>query len=310
MANELSSISVLLWNQAGWTKLDYPMGNMHRPTAVAIGDLNGDGKPDLVTATYGSQPSDPPFVGVLLGNGDGFFAAPAYYGTGAFPRSVAIGDLNGDGKPDLAVANFRSGTVSVLRNTGGGITATLLAQFDAIPRDDGVELRWSFGDRSRVSSVALERAQGADGPWMSITPELRQDGDVTTALDRTADPGQAYFYRLIVRLVEGSRVTFGPVSASASSFIFESALTLLAPNPSSGKTRIHYAVARAGHVRLALVDVSGRVVATLVDGIQRSGRYELAWDGTRAGQRLTPGLYFVRLTPPDRTVVRKLATVP
>ncbi|TMQ49738.1 MAG: hypothetical protein E6K73_09485, partial [Candidatus Eisenbacteria bacterium] len=62
--------------------------------------------------------------------------------------------------------------------------------------------------------------------------------------------------------------------------------------------------------RLALVDVSGRVVATLVDGIQRSGRYELAWDGTRAGQRLTPGLYFVRLTAPDRTVVRKLATVP
>src|SRR5207249_4190368 len=144
------------------------------------------------TATYSSQPSDPPFVGVLLGNGDGFFAAPAYYGTGAFPRSVAIGDLNGDdkpdvvvanqysntvsvllgngdgslgrktnygtgdgpssvaigdlngdGKPDLAVANFRSGTVSVLRNTGGGITATLLAQFDAMPRDDGVELRWS-----------------------------------------------------------------------------------------------------------------------------------------------------------------------
>src|SRR5438093_13057507 len=96
------------------------MGNMHRPTAVAIGDLNGDGKPDLVTATYGSQPSDPPFVGVLLGNGDGFFAAPAYYGTGAFPRSVASGDLNGDDKPDVAAANHGSNTGSVLRGNGDG----------------------------------------------------------------------------------------------------------------------------------------------------------------------------------------------
>jgi len=222
---------------------------------------------------------------------------------------VAVGDLNGDGKLDLAVANYYFSTVSVLLNTGKGTTSTLLARFDAVTREDGVELRWSFGDPSRVSSVALERTQDADGRWAPITPELRQEGDVTVALDRSAAPGQAYFYRLSVRLADGTGVTFGPVSSTAGATIVESAITLLAPNPTGGGTQIRYAVARAGRVRVVVIDVAGRVVTTLVDGIQSPGRYELAWDGTNEGQRPAAGLYFVRLAASDRSLVRKLVTI-
>jgi len=57
---------------------------------------------------------------VLLGNGDGTFGTKSDYGTGSSPRSVAIGDLNADGKPDLAVANALSNTVSVLLGNGDG----------------------------------------------------------------------------------------------------------------------------------------------------------------------------------------------
>ena len=53
---------------------------------------------------------------MLLGNGDGSFGTKTDYGTGRSPRSVAIGDVNGDGRPDLAVANENSNTVSVLLN--------------------------------------------------------------------------------------------------------------------------------------------------------------------------------------------------
>src|SRR5207244_1268871 len=87
------------------------------------------------------------------------------------------------------------------------------------------------------------------------------------------------------------------------------ALPILGPNPTSGKTQIQYAVARRGPVRLAVVDVSGRVVTTLVDGTQPAGRYQVAWDATGGGQPLAAGLYFVRLAAPDRNVVRKLATI-
>ena len=84
------------------------------PTSVAIAELNGDQNEDLATTNTGS--SD---VSVLLGTGTGAFepAAGSPFAAGAQPYGLAAGDLNGDRKDDLAVANF-SGTVSVLLNNG------------------------------------------------------------------------------------------------------------------------------------------------------------------------------------------------
>jgi hypothetical protein len=79
-----------------------------------MGDLNGDGKPDLATANYYANS-----VSVLPNRGDGSFEARLDYATGNAPWSVAIGDLNGDGKPDLATANPDAYSVSELLNTPG-----------------------------------------------------------------------------------------------------------------------------------------------------------------------------------------------
>jgi hypothetical protein len=59
-------------------------------------------------------------VSVLLGNGDGTFQTPTTFDVGTYPTSVTLGDLNGDGKNDLAVANYGSNTVSVLLGNGNG----------------------------------------------------------------------------------------------------------------------------------------------------------------------------------------------
>jgi hypothetical protein len=85
------------------------------PDSVAVADLNGDGKLDLIIANAGSNT-----VSVLLGNGAGGFASAISFNVGAGPASVAVGDLNGDGKLDLAVANTGSSTVSVLLGNGAG----------------------------------------------------------------------------------------------------------------------------------------------------------------------------------------------
>ncbi len=97
------------------------------PVQVAVADLNGDGNLDLVIAhndTTGSGIG----VGVLTGNGDGTFvyngALPflweATYQTGNPVTGIAVGDLNGDGKPDIVAVNGASNQLSILINNGDG----------------------------------------------------------------------------------------------------------------------------------------------------------------------------------------------
>ncbi|QBB71649.1 hypothetical protein ELE36_15500 [Pseudolysobacter antarcticus] len=87
------------------------------PRAISIADFNGDGLPDIVIANYGGNT-----VSVLLnttvpGTLIASFATQQTFATGSNPTSVASVDLNGDGRPDLIVANNGSNTVSVLLNT-------------------------------------------------------------------------------------------------------------------------------------------------------------------------------------------------
>lgn len=95
-----------------------------RGSAVAIGDLNGDGKPDLATAIRSQG------LAVFLSTGGGSFGPVAKYpapigpfSSSPFVITLAIGDLNGDGRPDIAGANSSDDFAVVWLNTGGGAFA-------------------------------------------------------------------------------------------------------------------------------------------------------------------------------------------
>ncbi len=79
------------------------------PFAIAVGDFNRDGYPDLALAYY----NDTGTVGVLFNAGNGTFGAPTAYAVGTAPVSIATGDFNRDGYPDLAVTNIKDGTLYV-----------------------------------------------------------------------------------------------------------------------------------------------------------------------------------------------------
>src|SRR5262249_17146488 len=95
-----------------------------QPSQIVAADLNAHGISDLVPPHFFRAKR----VRVVLGNGDGTFGPPQTLSVGAVPTSVAVADVNGDGKPDLVACNqfgdkFPSssdGTVSVLLGNGDG----------------------------------------------------------------------------------------------------------------------------------------------------------------------------------------------
>src|SRR6185503_19439724 len=202
------------------TNTNYAVGN--NPLSVAIGDLNGDGYTDLVTANQLS----PHTVSVLLGDltldgrldivtadvgtntvsllaskAVGGFSAYRDYGAGASPVQVAVGDLNGDTGLDIVTANQSNNTVSVLlRSIWTLPVPTLLVRFVAEATTDGIQLRWQFQEPERVSAVVLERATRAAGPWMALSPDIHRSGDESEAFDATVTPGEPYSYLLTAHL--------------------------------------------------------------------------------------------------------------
>ncbi len=106
-------------------KTDFVTGTV--PYGISSGDLDSDGNPDLAIANYNSNT-----VSVLRNNGasgdinTSSFADKVDFNTGSGPFSVSIGDIDGNGKPDLAISNTISNTVSVLSNksTSGSISSS------------------------------------------------------------------------------------------------------------------------------------------------------------------------------------------
>jgi hypothetical protein len=91
---------------------------------VAVADVSGDGKLDIVTTDQdaGANGLNKGLVSLRLGNGDGTFNGEQTYDSGGFlTNSVVVADINGDGKPDLVVANICADDTSLCKLSSVGV---------------------------------------------------------------------------------------------------------------------------------------------------------------------------------------------
>jgi hypothetical protein len=159
-----------------------------RPTSLVAGDFNGDGILDLAVATVEDRPGGGGCITALLGLGNGNFQQAFDIHVNGRPTSLIVGDFNGDGKLDLAVA-----TVDVGDRPGGGCIVVLLGQGDgsfqqafdihvhghpsalvagdfngdgkldlAVANDESVTILFGIGDGSFVSGPNLSLPETGD----------------------------------------------------------------------------------------------------------------------------------------------------
>jgi hypothetical protein len=188
-------------------------------------------------------------------------------------------------------------------------TGTLLALFVAEALPEGIRVRWQLGDALQGSSVTLQRADAANGPWSAVPAVPRAPGGVFEVIDRTIVAGRTYHYRLDVRSPGGATMSFGPLSATAGVPITEFALAPVAPNPASGNVRFDLALPRESDVRLAVLDVQGREIAVLIAGAFPSGRYHATWSGAAGAGPAPAGVYYARCRMGGKTLIRRLVLV-
>ena len=260
-----------------------------QPNAVAIGDLDGDGKRDLsitrvpyVIAVYrnnstGSTISfdpktDIPIIGgtprnilindldfdnkaemiIVENTGDQIgvfkntgstgtisFAGIQHFQTGSYPDDVSIGDLNGDGKPDLVSANYNANNVSVLKNTfsGAGISFAAKIDYACGAGPYGVCLADIESDgkpdiitaNATTNTISVLRNKVNEPAINSFTPVVGVTGTVVTITGNNFTGTTA--------------VSFGGTLASSFTIVNDNTITAIVANGSSGNVSVTNAYA-------------------------------------------------------------------
>src|SRR5215472_1097239 len=242
---------VLLGNGDGTfqSAVSYETGGYHA-NRIAVSDVNGDGKPDIIVANSCSgstscSSDSSAAIGVLLGNGDGTFQPALTFASGGqYGLALAVKDVNGDGKPDVIVGNCESGgcgggeaSVSVLLGKGDG-TFQPAASYPAVS-----VLDIAVSDINEDGKLDLVVAS-----WAGAVGILLGNGDGTFQAEQTYSSGGQYPETVTVSDLNGDRwpdvvvgndcsSSCGPagplgVLINAGTHIFTNTTLSASPNPS------------------------------------------------------------------------------
>jgi DNA-binding beta-propeller fold protein YncE len=187
--------------------------------------------------------------------------------------------------------------------------AVSLASFRGEAGDGGALLKWETSVELHTTGFEILRSEEEYGEYEVITDEYVPSRGIPTGasyeyLDEDVSLNRAYYYMLKEISGEGSRLVFGPYKVEIRAVF---SLSQNVPNPFNPLTKIRFTVPQDGPVNLAVYDVAGRRIKTLVDGHCRADFYSVTWDGTNDnGSRVASGVYFYCLTAGKHSMSRKL----
>jgi hypothetical protein len=222
------------------------------------------------------------------------------------------GDLVSTTNPDNIVMDAAKTVTATFTDIAAPTVAVLVPNGgDVVTEGTSTPVRWTAADNAAVTAIDIELSRaGVGGPYEPVASGLPNSGTynwsvtgpvTANALIRvTAHDAAGHTAQDVsdadFQIAGPTGVSDGPVA--------DFALSPVIPNPVRGASRFQFALPREADIRLSVHDVQGREQMVLADGVFAPGRHSIDWTG--AGHHaLDPGLYFVRLSVPGRTITRR-----
>jgi M6 family metalloprotease-like protein len=178
---------------------------------------------------------------------------------------------------------------------------------------DTVDIQWTATDNRQVDSVSIYYSENAgldyilvahgepnDSPYRWIAPAVASDSCLIKVV--AFDPGP-----LAGEATCDSLFTIRVITDADGMPAFAFSLSQNYPNPFNPSTTIEYSIAKTSPVEIAIFDVGGHKIRTLVSEMKAAGSYRAVWNGRNdRGSSVASGMYFYRLTAGDFTRIRKM----
>ncbi len=189
------------------------------------------------------------------------------------------------------------------------VLAVTVTSFSGIIKKGTPVIKWTTGLESNISGFHLFRSKSDVGEYEQLTSGLIPSKGLISGSDyefndRTARPNREYFYKLQQVSGLGDGQVFGPFKV-----VFKAPFSLDQnfPNPFNPNTTIRFTIPYDSHVKLAIYDVTGRLVKELINEKKEADFYEVVWDGSDMnGERIASGVYFYHLAAGNLNRTRKM----
>lgn len=243
---------------------------------------------------------------------DGAFCWPigginvcSYYGRHHYPRITT--DLAGG--PILTWYDYRNGNADIYAyrvNVESSPVQSLLQDYSIHSRCTSVEIEWSLSEFKEDVDFVVSRSPAVKEEYIELSAgKITRNGLLFTFVDATVILGETFRYRVDIINDGEQKVLFftDPVSLPKLPLV----LCQNYPNPFNPSSTISYYLPKNSHVKMEIIDISGKIICCLVDQFQEKGLRSVVWNGIdRNGNTVESGIYFYRIRSGKESISRKM----